>query len=564
MFTTHSRPMFTTHSRPMFTTHDRPVVTSWGCAGGCGYTPPEIRLGREKTVERVHMNYIRDLIHRLRSGESERQIACDLGISRPTVSKYHHLVAAQGFLQPDRPLPDDATLFLTLGAVPRPPEQPSSLEPYRETVLALLEQGVEMTALHDRLRDNYGYHGSYSAIRRFVHRLCPVEPAAVVRVHTLPGEEAQVDFGGVGRLLDPLTGRLRPAYAFVATLSYSRHQYAELVFDQSTSTWIALHRRAFDSWDGVPKRVVPDNLKAAVLQALVHEPVLGEAYRRLAQHYGFLISPTRPYTPQHKGKVENGIHYLQRNFMAGQEFADITVANQRLAVWVTERAGARLHGTTRQPPLRLFRDHEQAALLPLPGEPFELTDTRVVKVHPDCHVVIHGSYYSVPYRYVGQTLTAYVGERVVELFCEQESVATHERARQLGEWKTRRDHYPPDKAAYLERTPDHCRHLATRLGPATRQVVDWLLADRPLDQLRSVQAILRLEETVGAARLEAACARAVYFGDPHYRRIKEILNAALDREPLPDSIVPAPGQAFIFARPCAEFFAVAGPQAEVE
>jgi hypothetical protein len=240
------------------------------------------------------------------------------------------------------------------------------------------------------------------------------------------------------------------------------------------------------------------------------------------------------------------------------------VANQRLAVWVIERAGARLHGTTHQAPLGLFRAHEQATLLPLPDEPFELTDTRVVKVHPDCHVVIHGSYYSVPYRYIGQTLAAYVGERVIELFREQELVATHERARQPGEWKTRVDHYPPDKAAYLERTPDRCRHLATRLGPATRQVVDLLLAERPLDQLRSVQAILRLEETVGAVRVEAACARALYFGDPHYRRIKEILNAALDREPLPESITPAPGPAFVFARPCAEFFAGAGPQAEGE
>jgi transposase len=515
-------------------------------------------------MERLHMNFLRDLVHRLRSGQSERGIARDLSIARETVRKYHHWAAKQGFLQPDRPVPDDAALLQACGEAPQPPRQPSSLEPYRETVLALLEQGVEMTALHDRLRDNYGYHGSYSAIRRFVHQLCPVEPAAVVRVHTLPGEEAQVDFGAVGRLFDPVTGRLRPAYAFVATLSYSRHQYAELVFDQSTPTWIALHRRAFDHWDGVPQRVVPDNLKAAVLQALVHEPVLGEAYRRLAQHYGFIISPTRPYTPQHKGKVENGVHYLQRNFMAGQEFADITVANQRLAVWVTERAGARLHGTTRQPPLRLFREHEQAALLPLPGEPFELTDTRVVKVHPDCHVVIHGSYYSVPYRYVGHTLEAYVGERVIELFCAQELVTTHERARQPGEWTTRLDHYPPDKAAYLERTPDRCRQIATRLGPATRQVVDSLLAERPLDQLRTVQSILRLEETVGAARLEAACARAVYFGDPHYRRIKEILNAALDREPLPDSILLAPARAFVFARSCAEFFAVESTPAEVE
>ena len=89
-----------------------------------------------------------------------------------------------------------------------------------------------------------------------------------------------------------------------------------------------------------------------------------KAHRRLAQHYGFAISPTRPGTPRHKGKVENGIHYVQRNFMAGQQFVDIHVANQRLQAWVQERAGTREHGTTHQAPLYLFQTCEQAALCP--------------------------------------------------------------------------------------------------------------------------------------------------------------------------------------------------------
>ncbi len=173
-------------------------------------------------------------------------------------------------------------------------------------------------------------------------------------------------------------------------------------------TWIALHRRAFESFGGVPQRVVPDNLKPAVLQALMHDPVLGEAYRRMGLHYGFLISPTEPGRPQHKGKVENGVHYVQRNFMAGQEFVDILVANQHLKVWITDVAGTRMHGTTHQAPLKLFNEYERAALLPLPAEPFTLCEVKPVKVHPDCHVTIAGSYYSVPYRYIGQTLEAYL------------------------------------------------------------------------------------------------------------------------------------------------------------
>ncbi len=503
------------------------------------------------------MNYLRDLIHRLRSGESERRIARDLGISRATVHKYRQMAERHGYLDPTTPLPEDATLTSALGPAPQPPRVASTVEPYRDTVQRLLDQGVEMTAIFARLREDYGYAGGYSAVRRYVHRLCPPEPQAVVRVHTTPGEEAQVDFGPVGRLYDPATDRLCPAYAFVATLSFSRHQYAELVFDQKTPTWIALHRRAFESWGGVPRRVVPDNLKAAVLQALVSRfSGLGGAYRRMAQHYGFIISPTRPGMPHHKGKVENGIHYLQRNFMAGQAFADIHVANQRLVIWVREVAGTRRHGTTHQAPLRLFTEQEQALLLPLPVEPFTLCEIKPVKVHPDCHVTIAGSFYSVPYTCIGQTLDAYVGERVVQLFRGAELITTHERANALGIWRTRLEHYPPDKAAYLERTPERCRQIATRIGPATRQVVEALLAERPLDRLRSVQAILRLEETVGPTRLEAACARAVYFGDIRHRRIKEILNAALDREPLPEMASALQPRQFAFARSGAEFFAL--------
>lgn len=506
-------------------------------------------------MERIHMHYLRDIINRLRAGDSERRIARDLKLSRPTVHKYKEWAAEQGYLQLDQPLPESAELLAQLGAVSGPPAMTSSLAPYRETVEQLLEQGVEMTAIWQRLQENHGYGGSYSAVRRFVKRLRPNEPEAFVRVQTAPGEEMQVDFGNVGQLFDPVRGRRRPAYAFVATLSYSRHQYAELVFDQKVPTWLALHRRAFEYFGGVPTRVVPDNLKAAVIQALVYDPVLGEAYRRLALHYGFLISPTRPGTPRHKGKVESGVHYVQRNFMAGQDFVDIQVANHRLGVWLRETAGVRIHGTTRQAPLRLFADYEQAALQPLPPTPFTLQQIKPVKVHPDCHITLDGSYYSVPYRYIGQKLDAYVSDHLVELYQGVELVASHVRCAQPGQWQTRLADYPPEKAAYLSQTPSYCRHQASQMGPATSQVVDTLLAERPLDRLRAVQAILRLADSVGPHRLEAACARALHFGDVRYRRIKLILKAALDREPLPqETPLSDPAPAFTFARPSTDFF----------
>jgi|GEM_PF-1030973 len=143
-------------------------------------------------MERLHMNYLRDLIHRLRANESERRIARDLRISRTTVRHYHEIAQQHGFLSPDSAIPDDATLVAVLGPAPRPPTTPSTVEPYAEVVERLLDQGVEMTAIWQRLRQDYGYTGGYSSVRRFVRRVRPSEPRVVIRVHTLPVVPASV------------------------------------------------------------------------------------------------------------------------------------------------------------------------------------------------------------------------------------------------------------------------------------------------------------------------------------------------------------------------------------
>jgi transposase len=491
------------------------------------------------------MHEITDILERLERGQSDRAIARDLHLSRLTVRKYREQAAA-GLVQ--------AAATSLKGGNPTGTKV-STVLAYQAIVEQLLGHGVQATTIYDRLCEDHGYSGSYGSVLRFVQKLRPVLPKAMVRVHTQPGEEAQVDFANVGPYVDPNSGFARPAYAFVMTLSFSRHQYAELVFDQKIPTWLALHRRAFQSFSGVVERVVVDNLKAAVLKASLHDPVLGEAYKRFARHYGFLVSPNRPATPEHKGKVEAGCKFVQRSALAGREFSDIREANRWLATWVRERAGTRDHGTTHQAPLAMFETNERAKLQPLPAVDFELTEVRLVTLHRDCHVVLDGSYYSAPFQHVGQRLEAYIFERVVQLFKGTELLATHVRATQKGTWRTNPDHYPPAKAAYLEKTPRFCRETASRIGPATFEVVDALLAERPLDRLRSVQAILRLTETVGKTRLEAACKRAIHYGDPRYRRIKDILNAALDKQPLPETPpVPKNTQEYLFARSAEDFF----------
>jgi transposase len=244
---------------------------------------------------------IREILRRLQLGERARRIARDLEVSRNTVAHYRQWAATHGLLA--GPLPEPAALAELLAAPSgeRPAQEQSLVEPFREQVLAWHAKDVEGQAIWQLLVEQHGFEGSYSSVKRFLRRVAPPTPRATLRLEVDPGEEAQVDFGFGGLYRDPESDRLRRAWAFVMTLSCSRHQYAELAFDQRLATWLRLHRAAFEFFGGVPRRVVLDNLRAAIVHAALYDPEVQRSYREFAEHYGFLIAPCRPRTPEHKG-----------------------------------------------------------------------------------------------------------------------------------------------------------------------------------------------------------------------------------------------------------------------
>lgn len=490
---------------------------------------------------------IREILRRLRKGQSHRAIARAMKVDRKTVGRYAAWAAAQGLLE--GPLPSLTDLQRRLEETmpsPSPPQNTSTVEPYREVVIRLRRQKVEIAAIHQRLRER-GYTGSYASVYRFVRSLEPLEPEVTVRVETPPGQEAQVDFGYAGRMIDPDTGRLRKTWAFVMTLAWSRHQYVEFVFDQKVETWLRCHRNAFAFFGGVPQQVVPDNLKAAIVRACRHEPQAQQAYRECAHHHDFLIAPCRPRTPRHKGKVEQGgVHYVKRNFLAGREPTTITQANRDVRTWCLTTAGHRIHGTTRERPLDRFKSVEKDALKPLPPAPYDMAVWKQVKVHRDCYLVFEGAYYSVPFRLVGQTLWVRGGTHQVQVFTpDYHLVATHDRAHKPGQRQTHPDHLPPHKLPGLTLTRESCRLRANEVGPATREVVDRLLDHRPEDRLRTTGRLLRLADRFGPHRLEAACRRALRFDEPSYSTVKRILEQELDAEEMPSTEPPPLARAFV-------------------
>lgn len=430
----------------------------------------------------------------------------------------------------------------------------STVAPYRSVVEGMLGANAEAKAIHRRLLRSHGYTGSYSSVRRFIAQLRSPVPAAVIRIETNPGRQAQVDFGTVGKMWDPARKRLQTAYCFVMTLSWSRHMFVRFVFDQRTATWLECHRLAFEAFGGVPEEMVIDNLKAAVLVASLSDPVLSEPYSRFARHYGFLVHPCRPGTPEHKGKVESSVHYVKRNFIASEEVADIADANKRVALWVGEEAGLRMHGTTRARPMERFLATERAALQPLPELPLNLEEIVRATVHRDCHVQARGIFYSAPYALIGRVLDVHLHHNIVQIFDGTKLITTHERSRVKGQRVTRTEHYPPEKALYMTRTRSWCRDRASGVGPHCREVIDRLLGDGPLDRLRAIQSIVGLADKYSSPRVDAACARALHFGDTSYRRIKGILSAGLDQEPI-ETAVQLRLATFEFARGASEFFA---------
>jgi transposase len=483
---------------------------------------------------RFEMYQYRQVIVRMRLGDSDREIAQAGLMGRRKAAALRHVALAQGWLNQDQPLPEETTLAAVLRAtapaVIRP--SPSLVEPYRDQVIAWWQAGIQGTTIHQALVRQYGFTGSYLSVARFLQSLQVAVPKATIRLEFAPGEAAQVDFGRGPALLDTRTGECRASWVFVITLCWSRHQYAEVVEDQTVWTWLACHRRAFEWFNGVPHRLIIDNPKCAITRACFHDPEVQRSYGELAEGYGFRIAPCPPREPQKKGRVEAGVNYVKNNFLALREFRSLADANQQLRTWVLEIAGNRCHGTTRQRPLTQFTEMEQARLQPLPAVPPLPACWAKVKVHRDAHVQFERCLYSVPFRWLGQSLWLKANPTMVQLFHEHVLVATHPRLFCAGARSTVEDHLPPNALAYCLHDPQWCLQQAEPVGSACHTLVQQLFADRVLDNLRAVQGILRLGTTYGPVRLEAACHRALEFANPRYRTVKTILAKGLDQLPL--------------------------------
>jgi transposase len=467
-----------------------------------------------------------EVFFRFQQGQNVSQIARSLGQARDTVRKYLRLGIEAGLtVGGDEAQRNQVRAVMHASLVRPEPATPRAsetlLQPYAEQIrLWLSEQDMTVKQIWRLLRER-GVAVGHTSVKRFVHRhIEPPTPRVTIRLETPPGRQAQVDFG---RAKLSIGDERRLLWAFVMTLSHSRHRFVRFVEHQDSATWIDCHVRAFDFFGGVPETVLLDNLKSGIIKPDLYDPTVNRAYGELERHYGFVVDPTRVATPEHKGKVERSMPTVRQQLVAGRHYADLAAANEAALRWCRDGVGRELHGTTQEAPLVRFERDERAVLKPLPATAFERPTWAELKVHPDHHVVFERSYYSVPTRFVGRTVWVKGKRQIVEIYCDDVLIKTHPRATRRGTRVTDENDYPDAAKAHLFAHPMYCRKKAAELGLHVGRFVEAILADHALVHLRKAQAVLRLGEKYGARRLDEACEYLLHFETTEIHRLQRIL-----------------------------------------
>lgn len=501
---------------------------------------------------------IREVLRRFCFGEPLRAIARGTGSDRKTVAKYVAAALAAGLCRGD-PGPTDEQVAAVTAAihaepVGRPAAVPDRLAKHRDQIAAWLKDNLRLTKIHRRLRE-LGVRVPYSSLHRFAQtHLGFGAPAVTVRVaEPPPGEVAEVDFGLLGLWLDPVRQRPRRVYGLLVTLCFSRYAFLAIALRQDLTAVLDGLEAAWTFFGGVVRRLVADNLKPVVTRPDRYDPHVNRVFLEYAQYRGFIVDPAVPGHPTGKPKVERGVPYARQDYFRGESFRDVAEMQARAVTWARDIAGTRVHGTTRQVPRVVFESVEQPTLLPLAPEPFDRPTWAWATVHPDHHIKFGHALYSVPTQYLGARVEVRGDSRLVRIYLRGEVIKVHAPQRPGGRATDYTD-YPAERAPYAMRVPEACCRRADDLGPAVGQFVRALLSGTfPWSRLRQAQKLLRLAERYGAARVNAACARALAFELLDVRRVEKIVSAALEREPAATergTIVPLPAR---FARPPQSF-----------
>ena len=492
------------------------------------------------------MRKLKELLRLHALGLSQRQIARSCCIGQATVSEYLKAATVAGLQWRDIADWDDERLWNALAPSPSPPAARRQLpEPDYAVLRHELQTNkyVTLQLLWEEYRnqhpDGYQYSRFCDLYRAWLRR-----QDVVLRQDHRAGERLFVDYAGATiPIHNPETGQVWDAAIFVAVLGASNYTYAEASLSQGLADWIGAHMRAFEFIGGVTEIVTPDNLKSGVTKPCRYEPSVNRTYEEMAAHYGVAVIPARRRKPRDKAKVEAGVQVVERWIVAALRkrkfftLAELNLAIAELLVRLNGRPFRKRDGCR----LSLFEQLDRPALRPLPAERYQYGDWETHRVNIDYHVAFDHHWYSVPYQLVQQEVEVRATAAIVEIFHRGQRVASHVRSFKRHDATTVDEHRPKAHQRHLEWTPSRLVDWASKTGPATAAVFEKIMASKrhPEQGYRSCLGILRLGNEYSAARLEAACRRALALNACSYPSVQSILKNRLDSLSV-DSTPPEP------------------------
>jgi transposase len=395
-------------------------------------------------------------------------------------------------------------------------------EDYKDQIKQWKDQDITNLRIFELLRETYGVKSTYVNLCKYIQKCFPKQPEAFgVQIH-LPGETAEIDFGYLG-MLPGSDGKLKKAYGFVVVLPFSRLAYYAITWDQKLETLCLELTNAFTHFGGVPKNLKVDNMKTAILKNQHYDLEFNQDFLEFTNHYGTVILPCTPYSPEQKGTVESGIKYMQINFIAGRTFKDEADVQKQLKDWMNNYANKRIHGTTRKVPLEVYIQEEKGELQSLPAEKFSFFNRGERKVSGNCHIHFENNYYSAPSILVEKEVTIRWNEHILRIIYQGEQVALHIRSHGLGEYVTQRHHLPNHKIYSQTEYQAREEEKMADIGEEAHQYFQMLLETKESYWSKITRGISGLVQTYGKEAVNQTLKRALHYKVANLITIKNIL-----------------------------------------
>lgn len=514
--------------------------------------------GAKVSYKKVGVMDLSEIIRRKRDGQTLSEISRVSGRDRKTIRKYIGLIDQEGIDQGKESDIPGKILHTIVSKTRKTSEKQKIFEPYLEEIKGLLDDRknkLKIKSVYEVISKRHDiWESSLSSFKRFIKaNHLRSEKGTTCRIEQPPGQEIQVDYATVGRLINPLTGKKTTVYVFIGTLSSSRHKYAEFVFKQNQKSFVESHVKMFNFFRGLTKTITLDNLKAGVITPDLYDPMINRAYAEMAEHYGCFINPCRVASPKDKGKVERDVQTIREEFTKMVVLdPSITVieANHRIKDWLINEYGKRKHGTTQMLPYEYFKEVESPCLIPLPLDEYEISEWKEAKVHPDCFIQIHKKSYSVPYQYVGKTLFVKVKSKIVEIYYNEELIKEHLIPK--NNRQTDYDDFPEnvEKALSGDLQLYLIREAERISGSNLKELIVKLLAAHAFLNLRRAQGIISVAKNYTSKVVEEAAEIALRDLKSHHPKVfKQIIMRVLCREDDNISQLPISDLTLQFVRP---------------